>query len=217
MDVLTRRPTVEEAVRRKWRRAAEKEWWYQKFAHARRRRLIKLSERQNHRCCYCTRLTWLFQTAPTALQSGYQPDRLPGMSKGAKATLEHLIGISDGGTEHESNLVMACYRCNSVRSNWMSALEFWEIVQDPRRYSEFVTRGRRFAIARKRNERERSEKRQIKRRRTVLWWAYLCTVSPEFGEVFAAWERWLDHEAHGLIDFKQVRLAFYTDGMIAGE
>jgi len=40
-----------------------------------------------------------------------------GVEDGAKLTLDHLAPHSHGGTNHESNLVTACHRCNSSRGN----------------------------------------------------------------------------------------------------
>lgn len=36
---------------------------------------------------------------------------------GASLTLDHLKPVSKGGTNHETNLVTACLRCNSSRGN----------------------------------------------------------------------------------------------------
>lgn len=38
-----------------------------------------------------------------------------GIEEGAKLTLDHLTPHSQGGTNHETNLVTACHRCNSRR------------------------------------------------------------------------------------------------------
>lgn len=73
----------------------------------RRRKLIMLSERQNHRCCYCGCDTW----HPDIID--YKTDR----SKSNKATLEHLLPTSQGGTFSWDNLVMACSECNTARGD----------------------------------------------------------------------------------------------------
>lgn len=65
----------------------------------RRKLRIKLSEAQNHRCAYCTETMSLDYMQPTS------------------ATLEHVVPSSHGGSNHESNLVVACYSCNHARGN----------------------------------------------------------------------------------------------------
>mgnify|MGYP001231086787 CR=1 FL=1 len=40
-----------------------------------------------------------------------------GVEDGAKLTLDHLTPYSEGGSNHESNLVTCCQRCNSSRGN----------------------------------------------------------------------------------------------------
>lgn len=40
-----------------------------------------------------------------------------GIEHGAKLTLDHLTPHSQDGTNHQSNLVTACHRCNSARGN----------------------------------------------------------------------------------------------------
>jgi 5-methylcytosine-specific restriction endonuclease McrA len=80
-----------------------------------RRRLLdavirtKLSESQNHRCCYCGRVT----------------NNIP-FSK-LQATLEHVIPKSRGGTNDYDNLVMACSACNNNRGSL--PLECEELVK----------------------------------------------------------------------------------------
>ena len=72
------------------------EIWYRRYLRT------KLSERQNHRCCYCG-------VAMTRI--GETPDyRLTMM------TIEHVVPQSEGGTDDEDNLVAACQSCNSTRN-----------------------------------------------------------------------------------------------------
>jgi CRISPR/Cas system Type II protein with McrA/HNH and RuvC-like nuclease domain len=59
-----------------------------------------LSERQNHRCCYCgTRMV---------------DDN--GRSK-FSATVDHVTPKSKGGIDHHENYVIACYHCNNLRGD----------------------------------------------------------------------------------------------------
>jgi len=74
---------------------------------ARRLKLIRLSGMQNHRCCYCGTNTW----HPNIVD--YVINRI----KGTRATLEHLLPRSQGGTFAMYNLAMACAECNGARGD----------------------------------------------------------------------------------------------------
>ena len=78
------------------------------------KKLIRLSEQQNHRC-YCGSVTL------NLMDSNYKPDHK------LCATIEHLEPLSSGGTYNFSNLVMACRNCNINRSNVVTAEQFFEI------------------------------------------------------------------------------------------
>lgn len=73
----------------------------------------RLSESQNHRCCWCGRQT-------TEL-----PDRPH------SATIEHILPKSQGGTNDFHNLAMACRKCNAGRGT-MSVEEFLFGIGRPR-------------------------------------------------------------------------------------
>lgn len=88
------------------------------FVRDNRRKLIILSERQNHRCCYCGGDTW----HPDIID--YQLDR----SKSNRATIEHLLTRSQGGTFHWDNIAMACSECNTARGT-MPIEEFLASIQ----------------------------------------------------------------------------------------
>ena len=73
------------------------------------RRLARLSEAQNHRCCYCGVRTIM----------GH---------KQLKPTIEHVLPREMGGTRNYYNIVMACGKCNSTRfiqdpTEWMALCE----------------------------------------------------------------------------------------------
>lgn len=75
-----------------------------RLTRMRRRKLERLSEAQGHRCAYCCIET-------------YQGKRPRGWSNDQCASLEHLIPQSeDVQTNKESNLVMACSNCNTLRA-----------------------------------------------------------------------------------------------------
>lgn len=86
----------------------------------RRNRIRKLSERQNHRCCYCAGETYLL---------GAKAAPPKGMTLLQMATLEHVIPKSRGGTNKDDNLVMACNYCNGARGS-KNAYTFYEQIKN---------------------------------------------------------------------------------------
>lgn len=69
---------------------------------------LRLSEQQNHRCCYCG----LRMTAPG--------ERCP-----REVTIDHVVPKCEGGTADWENVVAACWLCNMQRGN-SSATAFYE-------------------------------------------------------------------------------------------
>ena len=67
----------------------------------------RLSEAQNHKCCYC----------------GVETVDIPNTRK--SFTIDHVIPKSRGGINHWNNYVMACGRCNNKRQS-KSAEQFYE-------------------------------------------------------------------------------------------
>lgn len=75
----------------------------------------KLSEAQNHRCCYCSVTVWLdCDDGPLATQ----------------ATIEHIVTRANGGGNTQDNLVVSCAACN-VERDQMDAFEYYEMHQNP--------------------------------------------------------------------------------------
>lgn len=74
-----------------------------------RKLLLKLSESQNHRCCYCGINTW-----HPSLHDGIT--RSKRNAARTRATLEHVVTRSNGGKDNPGNLVMACHECNNTRN-----------------------------------------------------------------------------------------------------
>jgi 5-methylcytosine-specific restriction endonuclease McrA len=65
----------------------------------------RLSEAQNWRCCYCG-------------------DRMDGQKNDPNApTFEHVVPKSQGGSNEEDNLVIACQRCNNRRGSEMAGID----------------------------------------------------------------------------------------------
>lgn len=65
-----------------------------------------LSERQNHRCCFCQ---CKFE------DTGYR-----------RATIEHVVPKALNGKDEEVNLVASCFRCNSNRGDTL----YWPLSRD---------------------------------------------------------------------------------------
>jgi len=103
-------------MKHEWKKqgATHKEAAYIRLSRWRRRKLWRLSEAQNHRCCYCGRETHFNDTGPRI--------------GAARATLEHLIPISTPvQTNKDENLVMACTECNSLRAR-SNPIKFFELI-----------------------------------------------------------------------------------------
>jgi len=102
-----------------------------RLARWKRRKLAKLSEAQNHRCCYCCGETFLSIPQHPVPQ---------GMSWDQRATIEHIIPISKSiQTNKDENLVMACSLCNCLRGD-SDAFEFYiqlrkrnQVVDEPKK------------------------------------------------------------------------------------
>jgi len=142
-----------------------------KLAEARRRKLLRCSEQQNHRCCYCGRHTW----HPSYGETG---------RKNLAATLEHVHTRREGGTDSMNNLVMACSGCNNGRGDHFGAVEFYEMVVGLRP---------RLAPTRKEENKELRAQREAKRaargdRMVVDAAALLCAL-----ELWWWWDCWLEY------------------------
>jgi hypothetical protein len=71
------------------------------------RRLMRLSGKQNHRCCYCGCETTF---------NGFQPNTV---------RTEYVIPLVFGGADHELNSVMACASCPSQpRDDYAQLVEY---------------------------------------------------------------------------------------------
>jgi len=90
---------------------------YSRLSRWRRRKVSRLSEAQGHRCAYCCCETYIGEQIPE------------GMSSRQRATLEHLIiQSSDSQTNLDSNLVMACSRCNGLRGE-KNPMKFYKRIR----------------------------------------------------------------------------------------
>lgn len=75
----------------------------------RRQLLIQMAKRQNKRCLYCKK-------------NVYYSQRHAQFTRFNQATFEHLIPQSAGGCGCETNLAVACMRCNNARGHLPVAL-----------------------------------------------------------------------------------------------
>jgi len=91
-------------------------------ASSRRRKLFRLSERQNHRCCYCHVITW-----HPDIDDGVPDNK---KHKWQRATLEHIKLRMHGGTFGMYNLAMACSQCNGARGE-LQIDEFLDSISRP--------------------------------------------------------------------------------------
>lgn len=111
-------------------------------------RISVLSERQNHRCAYCGKRTWVYDAdndsnpahitrkmviKPKRKKSRLQAmtwtsDKLPHMTEDDMATEDHIIPKARYGADIMTNLVMSCYTCNRIKGT-VDALIFWDILQ----------------------------------------------------------------------------------------
>ena len=69
-----------------------------------------LSERQNHRCCWCG-------------------ERMADDPGPRQTTLEHVVPSSRGGSDDEANLAASCRECNHDRGDamdWLTRLPDWD-------------------------------------------------------------------------------------------
>jgi HNH endonuclease len=90
-----------------------KKWGGQYPKNSNPKRLMKLSEQQNHRCCYCGKHTW---------SSHYGEDgRWQDM-----ATIEHIQCRKHGGTNKKGNIAMACSQCNNTRARMNPVVFLYE-------------------------------------------------------------------------------------------
>jgi 5-methylcytosine-specific restriction endonuclease McrA len=87
------------------------------------RQIQRLSESQNHRCCYCGQHTFIGSKTPK------------GFSKWQLATVEHVVPRSLGGSNSWENLVMACSECNNLRGNLPDAMAFYRSLHNVRSWN----------------------------------------------------------------------------------
>lgn len=109
-----------------------------------RNKLIAQSEAQNHRCCYCAKICWIW---------GY--DR-KGRSQD-QATFEHIVPQSNYGSNSRENCAMACMDCNTSRGS-QDAMEFFYMRCDEKTWNEFKERVRKERNRRKRIRETRRKK-----------------------------------------------------------
>ncbi len=131
----------------------------------------KLSEQQNHRCCYCYCRTWIVDKPGWIDKELYfETDKLPGMYKSHMATIDHIIPTAKGGKNHINNYVMSCYTCNNLRGA-TDALKFWKDIQSHVKGKLFEKKSyvKRFI---KKDRKDLTDTMRYKLK--AFWIAYLC-------------------------------------------
>jgi hypothetical protein len=89
------------------------------------RRLMRLSGKQNHRCCYCGGETTF---------NGFQPNTV---------RTEYVIPLIFGGSDHELNSVMACASCPSQpRDDYEQLVAYAEASIDEYLQEQLILSGR---------------------------------------------------------------------------
>lgn len=116
---MKNKPSIREAVEKKWGPDEEKiNIWFAKFSRARRLYLQKLWNKDPH-CVYCGRET-LSPELNTNKQYDHRRDR---------STYEHMIPKIRGGSEARSNAALSCARCNHTKLD-MTHEEFKQSLID---------------------------------------------------------------------------------------
>lgn len=69
------------------------------------RMIASLAEAQNYRCAYC------------GIRFGAEIPDFGWTHHLTRATVDHVRPRRDGGTDHWTNLVAACFRCNNLRGH----------------------------------------------------------------------------------------------------
>jgi 5-methylcytosine-specific restriction endonuclease McrA len=158
---------LRKAVQKKWHTAAEKEWWYIKYRTALRQKTFARFQQQGGLCFYCKNPCFMGEADQGQL------------SKKRMATAEHAIPSSKGGTDHLSNIVMACAACNHLRGD-MGFDKFRHLRADPERWSNYCKEIQRRNAPRKAKIKEKRKPKQLE----FMWKiALLLYVKPEWGPV----------------------------------
>lgn len=126
--------------------------WYVLNSRAKKEYLIKLSGEQNHRCAYCGDDLILHCD-----KTKYQQRR--------KATIDHVIPVSEGGTYDYENLVAACAQCNSVKQS-TNAYEFFAFINTPLKRKEIL------ANVKDRKERNKRKIQNVFRYIYIIIWLH---------------------------------------------
>lgn len=126
--ILNYQKLISRAVCRKWNNNELRQTWFGKFTMVRRKKLEKLFIELKGRCVFCDCETWI------ALPS--DPEAGVGKYKFSRATVEHIIPQSAGGTDNMRNLTLSCMACNSYRGVEDFDL-FKEVRSDPIKWKNY--------------------------------------------------------------------------------
>lgn len=145
---------IHTSLLKKWGDDQEKlEQWYSKFTSARRAYLQKVWDHDPH-CVYCRRLT-------------IRPE--PNMKRNPlRATYEHMIPVSRGGTENRRNATLSCSRCNTLKGS-MTHEEFLDLIKvNPGLLNEKTRRQREAEARRIRKEKKINDPKFHRRMQSII-------------------------------------------------
>lgn len=124
-------------------------------SNSKKTKRVKLAERHNHRCFWCDQVT--------RDKMGWQNS----------ATVEHIIPVSQGGTNEYWNLVSACHRCNYARGTESAddfAMRARHFEKDTRQVVVAI------AMCKRQKQRAIAKARQYENK-ISRWFAEIFTVS----------------------------------------
>lgn len=185
---FTYRQVIGWNVKRKW---GTDDWettkealeiWHTKHTMARRKKLVKLFNRQDGKCCYCG-------VECELQEAGLIRQGKKGKARNKMATLEHIKPQSLGGTDSMRNLLMACHLCNNTRGV-LDHDFFMEVRSDPEKWHEYNKKQTKHFQELSVEKKARKELRQ----QTFVWkLALLLYYVPEWKAAFAQMREEISH------------------------
>lgn len=102
----------------------ERQRWRRNIGNKARKRLPALLETFGYKCHWCNKELVLLRAIPKSsiidINHGLIAYRVETgeVREGLIASVDHKIGLVDGGTNEMSNLVPSCLYCNEARGRW---------------------------------------------------------------------------------------------------
>lgn len=133
---------------------------------ARRKKLLKLYHQQDGVCPCCLRKMY-----HKSIHGGPSPER----SKKRYATVEHILPVSQGGTDEMTNLAATCHLCNSQRGT-MDFEAFKALRSKPGTY--YLSKKRENSKRKMERMKRSKEKKAIRDDLRIVAFAWLSTLIP---------------------------------------